>query len=66
MIHRLFESFSAECVSRGWITSSIGVATSVAVSVSDYEIMLKIAVLVVTLVTLIFTAILQLRALFKK
>jgi len=66
MIQRIFESFSAECVSRGWITSSVGVATSVAVSVSDVEVALKLAVLAATLITLILTAVLQLRALFKK
>ena len=63
MIQRIFESFNAECVSRGWITSSVGVAASVAVSVSDVEIILKLAVLVATLVTLILTAVLQVRAL---
>ena len=65
MIQRIFESFNADMVSRGWITSTVGVATSVAVSVSDLEIMLKLAVLVATLVTLILTAVLQVRALFK-
>ena len=65
MFNRLFESFNAEMVSRGWITSTVGVATSVAVSVSDFEIMLKMAVLVLTLITLIFTAVLQIRALLK-
>lgn len=65
MIQRIFESFNADMVSRGWITSTVGVATSVAVSVSDFEIMLKLAVLVATLVTLILTAVLQVRALFK-
>jgi hypothetical protein len=65
MLTRLTESI--DLVRCGWITSSGGVATSIVVSVSQpqLEIVLRVLVLAFTLLTLILTTILQIRALRK-